>query len=267
MKSIGKIDLTTAKAFLAIDINGTKPIIRKDNILKIIQGRHLKVEEALIKKSQEFIPISVNLKNGVTCITGANMGGKTVSLKLTGMLSCMAQYGLFPPCKAIETGLNDFIYISIGDSQSSDQGLSTFGAEIKTIQKAINRADEKGLILIDELARGTNPQEGYAVSKAIVEYLKNKNCITLITTHYDNIANGDNITHLQVVGLADVDYKKLKEELIYNKSCGIDIINKYMDYRLIEVYSINQVPRDAINIARLMGLNEDIVKNAEKELK
>lgn len=266
MESIGKIDITMAKAFFAININGVKPIINNNHIIEIVEGRHLRVEEALMKKRQEFIPISVNLKEGVTCITGANMGGKTVSLKLVGMLCAMTQYGLFPPCERMEMGLNDFIYISIGDWQSSDQGLSTFGAEIKGIQQAINRINEKGLILIDELARGTNPDEGYAISKAMLDYLKDKSCITVITTHYDNLANGDKIVHLQVAGLANVDYKKLKEELKYNESYGIDIVTQYMDYRLQEVHNNSEVPRDAINIARLMGLNEDIIKEAEKEL-
>lgn len=266
MESIGKIDLIMAKAYMAVNIDGVKPIIKKDHEIEIIEGRHLRVEETLMKKSQDFIPISVNLKDGVTCITGANMGGKTVSLKLIGMLAAMTQYGLFPPCEKIETGLHDFIHISIGDWQSADQGLSTFGAEIKGIQQAISRIDEKGLILIDELARGTNPEEGYAISKAIVDYLDKRSCITVITTHYDNLADGEGIVHLQVVGLANVDYEKLKEELKNNKNHGIDIVTHYMDYRLKEVDDKSQVPRDAINVARLMGLNEDVIREAEKEL-
>ncbi len=84
----------------------------------------------------------------------------------------MAQYGLMVPAKKMKLGLNQFIKTSIGDLQSTDQGLSTFGGEIQLISKAIEKSHERGLILIDELARGTNPEEGYAISKAIVEYLK-----------------------------------------------------------------------------------------------
>ncbi len=122
----------------------------------------------------EYTPISIELKEGVSCITGANMGGKTVSLKLVGLLTTMAQHGLLVPAKKMVLGLNNFIKASIGDIQSTEKGLSTFGGEIKLIQEAIELSDKKGLILIDELASGTNPEEGYALSKAIVEYLLRK---------------------------------------------------------------------------------------------
>ncbi len=153
-----------------------KPKITKEHSIKIVEGRHLKVEEFLKTKGLKFTPISIELREGVSCITGANMGGKTVSLKLVGLLTVMAQYGLMVPAKEMILGLNQFIKTSIGDPQSTDKGLSTFGGgEIRLIQQAIERSQEKGLILIDELARGTNPEEGYAISKAIVEYLRDKN--------------------------------------------------------------------------------------------
>ncbi|MTI48885.1 MAG: DNA mismatch repair protein MutS [Firmicutes bacterium] len=266
MEAIGRLDLTIAKAYLAIDIGGVKPNITTEHIIIINDGRHLRVEEALMQKRKEFTPITVSLNQGVTCITGANMGGKTVSLKLIGMLCAMAQYGLFVPCSKMEMGLHGFIHISIGDWQSSDQGLSTFGSEVEGIQRAIDRVKEKGLILIDELARGTNPQEGHAISKAIVNYLKDKESISVITTHYDNVANSEGVMHLQVIGLANVDYKKLKEELKYNKNYGIDLVTQYMDYRLRVLRCNSEVPRDAINVARLMGLHKDIVAMAEEEL-
>lgn len=266
MDAIGKLDLIISKAYFAIDIKGVMPEIKKDHIVHIDQGRHLKVQEALMRNNQEFTPISVNIKDGVTCITGANMGGKTVTLKLIGMLCAMVQYGLHVPCNRMEMGLHDFVYLSIGDWQSVDQGLSTFGAEIKGIQRALVRTEERGLILIDELARGTNPEEGHAISKAIVYYLKDKECISVITTHYDNVANSNDVVHLQVIGLANVDYEMLKEKLELNKNHGIDLVVQYMDYRLKEVYHSSEVPRDAINVARLMGLDNDIIAFAEREL-
>jgi len=262
---IGKLDLILAKAYMAIDTNSTKPAIIKEQRVNIKNGRHLKVEDILKSNSQEFTPISIDLTQGVSCITGANMGGKTVSLKLVGLLSAMAQYGLFVPCTSMETGLHGFIYASIEDTDSIDKGLSTFGSEICGIKKAIKRADEGGLILIDELARGTNPDEGYAISKAVVHFLRNKKSITLITTHYDNVANTDKVKHYQVVGLSNIDYEELKEKLIKSKN-SMDIVREYMDYRLKKVTEDTKIPRDAINIARLMGLEESIVADAEKIL-
>jgi len=108
-------------------------------------------------------------------------------------------------------------------------------------------------------------EEGYAISKGIVNYFKNKSNMTIITTHYDNVANTDGVVHLQVIGLANINYEILKDEL-KEKEYGIEVVSKYMDYRLKRVESREQVPRDAINIARLMGLDETIIKDAEREL-
>lgn len=261
MANIGRLDLLIAKTKYALDIEGAKPDIKEDKGITIVDGIHPKVYDFLKTKKLEFTPISIELKEGVTCITGANMGGKSVSLKLTGLLSAMAQYGLFVPAKAMSLGLNKYIKSSIGDMQSTDSGLSTFGGEIKIVSEGIARAHERGLILIDELARGTNPEEGYAISKAIVNYLKDKESITLLTTHYDNVANSEEIVHLQVVGLSKVNILDLFEKIEIDEK--MDFINKYMDYRLKRVEKTKEVPRDALNIAKIMGLNEEIIKLAE----
>lgn len=267
MASIGKIDLILGKAKLGLEIDGVKPEITHNHYIKILEGRHPIVEENLKSKGLKFTPISLELKEGTTCITGANMGGKTVSLKLAGLLTAMAQYGLMVPAKKMALGLNKFIKVSIGDLQSMDKGLSTFGGEIKLISDAVEKSNEKGLILIDELARGTNPEEGYAISKALVQYLKDKQSITLITTHYDNIGNTEGVEHLQVIGLSNMDFDKLDKELKEDSKDKIDIINKYMDYRLKKVdKATGETPRDAINIARIMGLDGRIIEIAEKYL-
>lgn len=266
MASIGKLDFILGKAQFAIETDAVKPEIVKEHCLVIEEGRHLKVEDFLNKKGLKFTPISIDLKEGATCITGANMGGKTVSLKLVGLLAAMAQHGLFVPANSMKLGLSNFICTSIGDMQSTDKGLSTFGGEIKLVQEAIEVAHKKGIILIDELARGTNPQEGYAISKALIKFLKDKNSITLVTTHYDNIADMEGVAHLQVIGLSDIEFEKLNEELKDKEFDKMDIINRYMDYRLVEVKSKKEVPKDALNIARLMGLDEKIIFEAEKIL-
>lgn len=256
MEAIGEFDLITAKAYQANAYNSVKPIICDDAKCVIKNGRHPLVEAGLRKKGKSFTPVSVNLKDGVALITGANMGGKTVSLKMVGLLAAMAQYGLLVPADYMETRLNDFILISAGDEQSIDMGLSTFGAEIQSIKEAIAKSDNKGIILVDELARGTNPHEGYAISSAIIDYLMYKPSMTVITTHFDGLAK-QGIKHLQVKGLRNIDFKSIKEP---------DIIARYMDYTLIEIEGESKVPRDAINISRLMGIPEQIIKSAEEIL-
>jgi len=150
--------------------------------------------------------------------------------------------------------MNAHIYISAGDEQSIDMGLSTFGAEIRSVKEALVKSEEEGLILIDELARGTNPHEGYAISKAIINYLSDKPGITVITTHFDGLVR-EGIKHLQVKGLRNIDFDNIKAS---------DEISEHMDYTLIEVEGESRVPQDAINISRLMGIPEDILHQAEE---
>jgi len=125
MEAIGKLDLTIGKAYMAINIKGVKPKISENHIVDIVEGRHLKVEDTLRKRNQQFTPISVSLREGVTCITGANMGGKTVSLRMIGQIASAASYGMFVPCEYAKLCLFEHIHISVGDDQSIEKGLST----------------------------------------------------------------------------------------------------------------------------------------------
>jgi dsDNA-specific endonuclease/ATPase MutS2 len=265
-KAIGKIDLVLAKLREAKVTYSIRPQIIEEHKIIINEGRHLKTEEALTKKGKSYVPVSVNLNRPATCITGANMGGKTVSLKMIGLVAAAAALGLHVPCKDCTIGLSENIFISIGDEQSVEKGLSTFGAEICNIKRALERADERCLILIDELAGGTNPVEGYAITKSIIGYLADKNSLSVITTHFDGAA-GDEVQKLQVAGLRHTDMEYIRENLIENPEKGMDIIGENMDYRLIQADSISKVPRDAINIAELMGLQEQVINSAKEILK
>lgn len=257
MDALGEFDLMISKAYLANAQFAEKPILVENTRLTVKNGRHPFVEGKLKKIGREFTPVSVSLENGVTLITGANMGGKTVSLKMLGLLSIMAQYGLLVPAQYMETGLFDFIFLSAGDEQSIDLGLSTFGAEVKGINEILRQTNQNGLILIDELARGTNPSEGYAISAAIIHYLMKKPCVTIITTHFDGLTFND-VKHLQVAGLKNLENNP--------QSITPHMLADYMDYSLIEVEGEAQVPRDAIRISRLMGMPEEILQDAEKML-
>lgn len=254
MDAVGEFDLLIAKAYLANAQNAVKPMVAEDHSYKIKAGRHPLVDEALKKKGKDFTPISVSLDRGVTLITGANMGGKTVSLKMTGLLLAMMHYGLFVPAEHFEASMCHFIYLLAGDEQSIDQGLSTFGAEMRSINDILQKSENQGLILMDELARGTNPHEGFAISASIINYLMDKETITLITTHFDGLVR-QGIKHLQVKGLRSIDYSKVQDP---------ERISEYMDYSLIEITDSCNVPKDAINIARLMGLPDEILDYAEK---
>lgn len=265
IKGVAYLDFLLAKVEFALRINGTKPQIDDSMSIEIVNGRHIRLEEILKAQGKGFTPVNCSLKQGVTIITGANMGGKTVRLKLIGLLQSIAQFGLYVPAECFKTCIMDFIYLSIGDLQSMDSGLSTFGGEISGMIDIMNCSNYRGLILIDELARGTNPEEGYAISRAIARYLNTKSSITLFVTHFSGITQEEGIEHLRVKGLKRIDFGRLKNEL-ENKRAGMDYVQSYMDYTLERVEGEDDAPRDAINIARLMGLNEDILKWAEEIL-
>jgi len=265
IEKIGNLDFLLGKAYFSKGIDGVKPVISEEDEIKLVNARHLKVEETLRQNDGTFTALTLDVKKGVTCITGANMGGKSVSLKTIGMNLIIAQFGLFVPAEYMAFYPKRFIFLSMGDAQSPDMGLSTFGAEMVNLKEAINIADHGGLLLIDELARGTNPREGRAISKAIINYLKAKDSITVITTHFDGLADDEEVLHLQVTGLADVDIEEMLFELSQDEE-GIKTLHKYMDYTLKEVKHIEEVPKDAINISTLMGLNEEIIENAKKFL-
>lgn len=265
IEKLSTLDFFMARAEFAISIGGIRPILHCHDKIFIKNGRHIKLDEVLKAKGKAFCPISFSISRGVTIITGANMGGKTVNLKLAGMLSAMAQYGLFVPAEEFQTCLFDYIYFSIGDMQSIDSGLSTFGSEISGMIEILKYSSFKGLVLIDELARGTNPEEGYAISRAIVKYLKDSSATTLFTTHFDGITTETGIRHLRVKGLKSLDFEKLRVNAA-ERLKGVEAVLENMDYSLEEVESNYEVPRDAINIARLMGLDEKIINYSEKIL-
>lgn len=265
IRRVAYLDLLLSKVEFALKINGTKPVIEESLSMELINGRHIKLDEILKLQGKYFTPVSCSLNQGVTIITGANMGGKTVRLKLIGMLQAMAQFGLYVPAESFKTCIMDFIYFSIGDMQSIDSGLSTFGGEISGMIDIMNCSKHRGLILVDELARGTNPEEGYAISRAIVRYLKDNSFITLFTTHFSGITNEKGIEHLRVKGLKRIDFNGLKREL-KSQRVSMEHVQDYMDFTLEKVEGEDDVPRDAINIARLMGLNEKILQWAEEIL-
>lgn len=266
-RRIGALDLALGKALYAIEHDCVKPEITGEHIIEIEEGRNLQVEDILKKKGKNYCPVSISLGDGVTCITGANMGGKTISLKLAGQVPILAQYGFFVPCRKARIGLSNYMQILIGDSQSVERGLSSFGSEMEELKEILDNSTERSVLLIDEIASGTNPVEGLALTRSLVDYLKERPYITLITTHFETVTETEGVINMQVRGLADVDFNKLNREIQYaNRRERINIISKYMDYRLYRVQRQGQVPKDALNIAKMLGISKEIIDGAQKYL-
>ena len=268
VEKIGALDLAIAKAEYARKHNCCTPDIVTEHMIRFTDGRHLQVEEILKKDGGEYCPISIELADGVTCITGANMGGKTISLKLVGLVSLMAQYGLPVPCESARIGLCSSVQILIGDSQSIERGLSSFGSEMEDLKKMLDESKSRAMLLIDEIASGTNPSEGLALTKAIVDHLKHRDYITLITTHFERVAEEDEVVNLQVTGLAHADFSQLDTQLRTADAKGrIEVIRKFMDYRLQKVDGRGDVPHDALHIAQMLGIGSEIIDKAKEYLR
>ncbi|WP_243279138.1 MutS-related protein [Romboutsia sp. 1001713B170131_170501_G6] len=269
IKSIGKLDLLIAKANLALKYNAIKPSINKENKIFFKDLINPSLQTILSSQNKEYIPISIDIDKKITIISGANMGGKSVSMKTIALNLYLFQCGFYVFAKEANLCVLDFIYIISDDMQDINKGLSTFGAEIiklKEITKLMKLRD--GFIALDEFARGTNPIEGRLLLKAICEYFKKYNSISLISTHLDDI-NIDDVTYYQVVGLKNVDFDGLKRQIdlkigVGKSSKGVQILQEYMDYRLEKVSKETKVPKDAINICRLLGLDNEIVDIANK---
>lgn len=267
IKSIGQLDFLIAKAKLAIKYNSVRPSISKDFSIVIRDAINPEVMSILSEQNKNFTPISINLNKGSTILTGANMGGKSVSLKTIILNILLANMGFFVFCNECTTPVLDFICFISDDMQSISKGLSTFGAEIIELKDILKYEEtHHGLIVLDEFARGTNPKEGLYLVKSLCNYLNNKESISLISTHYDNIAD-DTMVHYEVIGLKNADFSKINLSLQGNNINSIDVIQENMDYRLEKITNRSDVPRDALNIARVLGLNKEILHIAEKYYK
>ncbi|KYH34615.1 DNA mismatch repair protein MutS [Clostridium tepidiprofundi DSM 19306] len=263
-KIIGRIDILNAKANLAIKYNAKKPKIVDNMYIKLVDAFNPEVVEILNKKKKKFTPVGIELRNGTTIITGANMGGKTVTLKTIVLNLLLSQCGFFVFAEEAVFPMLDFIYFISDDMQSISKGLSTFGAEIinlKQVVECIKRGN--GFIALDEFARGTNPKEGYYIVKSLAEYLNKFDSISLISTHYDGIAK-KGMDHYQVIGLKNLDFEALKHKIDLNKRHSVEIIQEHMNYKLEKVYDKYEVPKDALNISILLGLESEIVDIAKK---
>jgi DNA mismatch repair ATPase MutS len=187
------------------------------------------------------------------------MGGKSVALKSVAMAVAMAQLGLLVPAKGMVFSMRDFVYYSQQD-EDPGQGLSTFGAEIQSLSTVLPRRDERGLYLLDEPARGTNPWEGGAIIKALLTWLGQGNSLTLAATHFPGLSDLAGIAHLQVAGLVGAR----REDMLNLKIGGIRSLQKLMDYSLIP--GKGDIPRDALKVAAFLGLAPEIIESASREL-
>lgn len=264
MQAIADLDLTVEKARLARRYGGTMPKLTNHQ-LSMENMVNPRILDLLAEKKQSFTPISITLDRGATVITGANMGGKSVALKTVALNILLIQCGFFPFATAAMSPLFDSIHILSEDLENVDRGLSSFGGEMVRFNQVIRQLPQGfPFLLLDEFARGTNPDEGAAIVQAVTEYLNQRNAITVLATHYDNVATYAN-AHYQVIGLKKLDVAQLQKEICHlDGDAGVQRISQHMNYGLYRVEGKQDCPRDALNICRLLGMDREILQMVEK---
>ena len=267
-ETIGRLDAALAKAALAERFGCVRPQIG-GNELFLRDAVHPQAAAALEAEKRSFTPITIRMPKGVTVLTGANMGGKSVALKTAALNAALALSGCFPFCSEAKVPLFDRIDLISRDLSDIEIGLSSFGAEILRFNESAEHIPAEGLSLIvmDEFARGTNAGEGAAIVKASVKYLSGKNALTLLATHYDGAAEFA-VKHYQVKGLGSDGDGQRADQLSEGKPHhgGQDALRRIgnaMDYGLIEVQPGTECPRDAVRICRMLGLPKEILDELE----
>ncbi len=175
-----ELDSYYARAEYAYKLSCVKPEINGEGYIDIDRGRHPLIDR------KKVVPVSLSLgkEYRFLLISGPNTGGKTVTLKMVGLFCLMAMCGLFIPAKRAVVSTFEEIYCDVGDAQSIEESLSTFSSHITNIINIVNGANQRSLVLIDELGGGTDPDEGQALAKAIVAHLLETGCAGVVTTHY-----------------------------------------------------------------------------------
>ena len=254
IEKIGNLDFLMAKVRFAKTYGGIRPEISKNYEIDVKGLVNIEVREVLEAKGRPFTPIDISIGSGVTIITGANMGGKSVALKTITENLLLFHMGFFVIAEEAKFPLIDFVFFISDDMQDISKGLSTFGAEIMKL-KEVNVFLDLGIgfVVFDEFARGTNPKEGQKFVEALAKYLNDRPTISLMTTHFDGIVR-EGMNHYQVVGLKNVDFNKLKTKIELSSN-SMGLIQEYMDFRL-EKAGKEEVPKDALNIAKLIGIDK-----------
>ena len=240
IEMIEQMDLIFAKAQYAKKQKAVLPSLTDSGKIKLCKARHPLID------SDKVVPVSIELNKKMLLITGPNTGGKTVTLKLVGLMTVMAMCGMFIPAESGELSYFEGIFCDIGDEQSIKQNLSTFSSHIKNIIDILSKVNSKSLCLLDELGAGTDPVEGASLAVSICEKLLSLDAKSVVTSHFGELKEF-----------------ALTTDGVETASMDFDTKTYLPTYRLI-MGSVGM--SNALKIASALGLSADIVENASKRI-
>ena len=254
-RAVGLLDILIAKGKQALSMRLCKPRVSQDTTRyrKIFNPQ---IQEALAGEGKKFQAIDIAISPKATLISGANMTGKSVILKTVALAQTLFQFGFYVPAEEAEIVPVEQVSLCMGDEQNELKGLSSYASEILRVNTVVRdiKAGRRPLVLIDELARTTNPDEGRAIVNAVLDFLTAHRTHALITSHYGGI---------------EADCRRLRVKgFMSEKAPGrltVDNINEYIDYSLVED-SGDSVPQGAMRIARLLGVDGELLDSAEHYL-
>ncbi|HHW93852.1 MAG TPA: hypothetical protein GX734_05080 [Clostridiaceae bacterium] len=262
--SVAVLDFRLARAVLADHWGAGKPSILDEGDAATLEDlSHPVIEHDLKSRGALFVRQSITLSPGTTVLSGPNMGGKSVALKSLTLALVLIQLGYFPSATASATPLYDFISYSSDHLDTTKRGLSSFGNEIVRIRDDAARARQKrGLVVMDEPCRGTNPEEATALVGALARFYSERQSSFVMATHY-HVPHLDGIAHVRIRGIQQEALDVMAADGVPESDRdAIRRIEALMDYRLERVDGNAPVPTDAIRIAGLLGLDRDILELA-----
>lgn len=261
-EGVGRLDLLLRKAAMGARWGAVTPEIREGDIAFEAMTNPA-ICASVAEHGGQFVPVSIALGRGAAVITGANMGGKTVALKTLALNVLLAMAG-YPVCaKAGALPRIGSLRFLSGDAEKTEKGLSSFGGEVVRLRDALREHKPDALLLLDEPARGTNPDEGAAIVRGMVEYLNAQPGFAVVATHYDGVSERAG-RHWRIVGLRDMDPDEVRRELAASGAPGPEIIARHMDYGLYECDPADACPREALDICRLLGMPGEVMARIER---